>query len=211
MTTMTPQDRTAVRPAPGEIPAQRATPPEPAGSSPGRAERASAPERAATSAPSVRPAANRAAPVRVAPVRRRWPAAVGGLAAGLTLGTVGTVGVAFALSAIALPVTALTLPALTSPASAVSPAGVSPNVSVPGRVRTTVGDGTWQVGVDIAAGTYQTIGSVEGATCRHALRTARTGGTVTAAGVSPSRDTVVLAETDGWFASAGCATWRRVG
>jgi hypothetical protein len=122
------------------------------------------------------------------------------------MGTMGAVGAAFALSATTLPVTAVGLPAMTAPAGA--HAGVSPNVSVPGRMLTTVGDGTWQVGVDVAAGTYRTAG---GATCSRALRTARTGGTVTARSTAPGQTTVVLTADAGWFTTSGCAPWKRVG
>jgi hypothetical protein len=130
---------------------------------------------------------------------------VGGLAAGLTLGTVGAVGAVFALSATTVIITAAV------PASAVSVASLSPNVSVPGRVLTAFGDGTWQVGVDIAPGTYMTTGAVGGATCHHALRAARTGGKLTANSTGPGHATAVLAAVDGWFATSGCATWTRVG
>jgi len=121
------------------------------------------------------------------------------------MGTVGAVGAVFALSA----TTVITTAAV--PAPAVSAASLSPNVSVPGRVLTAFGDGTWQVGVDIAPGTYMTAGAVDGTTCSHALRTARTGGKLSASSAGPGRAAVVLATVDGWFATSGCATWTRVG
>src|SRR5689334_3438313 len=210
MTSTTSQDQDRPAAATSEVPTQRVTSPvvpRPATATPAPP----APTRVGPALPDRGPAVA-ARPVRVAPARmtslrserRRWPAAVGGLAAGLTLGTVGAVGAVFALSAIP---TASTTPALAAPA--VSETGLSPNVSVPGRVLTAFGDGTWQVGVDIAAGSYRTTGPVGDATCRHALRTARAGGAVTAAEASPGRDAVVLTEADGWFTTAGCATWRR--
>jgi hypothetical protein len=209
MTITTPsQDRTWVGSVTGEVPAQRTAPPErerptttTSRQEPARAP-AGAPKPAQVPAGAARP--TRVAPARTESMRRRWPAALGGLAAGLTLGTVGAVGAVFALSATTVITTAV-------PASAVSAASLSPNVSVPGRVLTAFGDGTWQVGVDIAPGTYMTAGAVGGTTCSHALRPTRTGGKLTASSTGPNRATVVLAAIDGWFATSGCATWTRVG
>ena len=87
--------------------------------------------------------------------------------------------------------------------------GFVANVSVPGRVLTSFADGTWQIGVDVAPGVYATAGAAD-PTCRHALRRTRGGGDGSRA-ASPGPDTVVLREADGWFATAGCATWRRIG
>jgi hypothetical protein len=194
----------------GEIPAQRTAPP--AEAQPVMATSMQPPARVAEAVarpvqgPAVVARPTRVAPARAQPLRRRWPAAVGGLAAGLTMGTVGAVGAVFALSATTVITTTAAVPA-----SAVSAASLSPNVSVPGRVLTTFGDGTWQVGVDIAPGTYMTDGAVDGTTCSHALRTARTGGKLTASSTGPGRATVVLAAVDGWFATSGCATWTRAG
>lgn len=139
------------------------------------------------------PAQRQASPVRIpAPAapraRRRWPVAVGGLAAGLAVGTAGAIGAVEATTTHATPV----------------PVGsrvVVANVSVPGRVLTAFGDGTWQVGVDVAPGTYASAG---GADCHHA-RSTRSG----ADGGGPT--TVVLTARDGWFTTAGCATWQRTG
>jgi hypothetical protein len=79
-------------------------------------------------------------------------------------------------------------------------------VSVPGRVLTAFGDGSWQVGVDVAPGTYTTVGGLD---CRHALRAALTGGDIAASAVEPDPATVVLTEDSGYFETAGCAIWRR--
>jgi hypothetical protein len=155
---------------------------------------------------------DRAQPLRVAardrvrPVpqrrsRRRWPAAVGGLAAGLAVGTVGAVATIGAMSAPAS--------VIVKPAAAQEPSFTA-NVSVPGRTLTAFGDGKWQVGVDVAAGTYTSAGTI-GPGCYHALRTAMTGGPVVNSTVSPGPATVVLTEADGWFETSGCATWTRTG
>jgi hypothetical protein len=166
----------------GEIPVQRSAPPG-----------ASLPE------PAVLPAPEQVRPAPTEPTRRRWPAAVGGLAAGLAVGIVGAAG-AVALMSMA-------------PAAAAAPAPPPPspaNVSVPGRTMTAFGDGTWQIGVDIAPGTYSTAGSAD-ADCYYALRTALTGGDTQSSTISPGPATVVLTESDGWFETFGCAAWNRVG
>jgi hypothetical protein len=142
------------------------------------------------------PAQRQASPVRVpAPAapraRRRWPVAVGGLAAGLAVGTAGAIGAVEATTTHAAPV----------------PVGsrvVVADVSVPGRVQTTFGDGTWQVGVDVEPGTYASAGGTD---CHHALRSTRSG----ADGDGGGGTTVVLGAQDGWFATSGCATWHRAG
>jgi hypothetical protein len=213
MTITTPsQDRASVRRTTGEIPAQRTAPAAGArtATTVPAAVAATVPAEVlrrvpTAAAPPARVAPARVAPATMGPLRRRWPATVGGLAAGLTLGTVGAVGAAFALSATTVVTTAAV------PASAVLAASLSPNVSVPGRVLTAFGEGTWQVGVDIVPGTYMTTGPVDSAACHHALRTTRTGGKVTVGGVASGRATVVLNEANGWFASSGCATWTRIG
>jgi hypothetical protein len=205
MTITTPsQDRTWVGSVTGEVPAQRTAPPErerptttTSRQEPARAP-AGAPKPAQVPAGAARP--TRVAPARTESMRRRWPAALGGLAAGLTLGTVGAVGAVFALSATTVITTAV-------PASAVSAASLSPNVSVPGRVLTAFGDGTWQVGVDVEPGTYTTTGA-GGPTCRHALGRTRTGARIAE---HRGSTTVVLTEADGWLDTAGCAMWTRTG
>ena len=148
------------------------------------------------------PAQRQAPPVRVAPLprrrdRRRWPVTVGGLAAGLALGTLGVLGGAE---------TATTEQGVATPA----PDGWVANVSVPGRVRTSFGDGAWQVGVDVEAGTYTTAGAVD-PDCVHALRTTATVGVPLQGAGHPGPATVVLTEEDGWFVTSGCATWYRAG
>jgi hypothetical protein len=138
---------------------------------------------------------------RVARVRRQWSVPVSELMALLTIGVVATVGAVSVLVTLSVPA---------EEAAAAPPPSVSPNVSVPGRVLTAVDDGVWQVGVDIEPGTYASTGSVAGATCRHALRLARTGGDVGTTTVPTGPTAVVLTADDGWFATSGCATWTRV-
>lgn len=213
-TTMPSHERTDAWPAVAEIPTPRPAAPSPVWPV------VAVPEQVRpSSAELFEPAPLQAAPVHLAPARpqpstandraaerrvaspRRWSTAVGRIATGLTFGAVGAVGAVLALSATA---TVTPDPAPTTPTAL--PASVSPNVSVPGRALTVIGDGVWQVGVDVEPGTYR---SARGdATCRHALRHDRTGADVTAAA---GAGTVVLTADDGWFATSGCATWRRVG
>ena len=145
------------------------------------------------------PLQRQAPPARVVPVvvpkpraRRPWPVTVGGLAAGLAIGSVGVISAVQAVPTQTPPVTG----------------GFVANVSVPGRVLTSFGDGTWQIGVDVEPGTYTTAGAGT-SSCRHALQPSRTGEATGAVGRGPA--TVVLTETDGWFDTSGCATWKRAG
>jgi hypothetical protein len=104
------------------------------------------------------------------PARSRWAWAAAGITAGVLTGAVGIV-------------------AVTAPANV--DAGVR---AVPTTPLTTFCDGTWDVGRDVAPGTYVAAGSTPA--CRH------TG--------SPRGQTgVVLGE--GPFETAGCGTWSRVG
>lgn len=120
------------------------------------------------------------------------------------------VGAAGTLAAAAI----MTAPAVV-PAPAVTPREVpephvafAGTVSVPGRELTSFGDGTWQVGVDVLPGTYTSAG---GPDCRHAFRAAVTGSDIVAGTVDPGPAAVVLAEASGYFDTAGCGTWTRVG
>jgi hypothetical protein len=138
----------------------------------------------------------------VFPTRRRtqqpWPVTVGGLVAALALGTLAALGTADEPT---------TRPATATPAS---DEGFVANVSVPGRVLTSFGDGTWQVGVDVAPGTYTTAGAVD-PDCRHAVRTSASVDDPPEGSGDPGPAAVVLDEDDGWFVTSGCATWRRSG
>ncbi len=118
--------------------------------------------------------------------------------AALALGTLAALGTADDPTA---------KPATAAPAA---DEGFVANVSVPGRVLTSFGDGTGQVGVDVARGTYTTAGAVA-PDCRHAVRTSANVGDPVEGSGDPGPVTVVLGENDGWFVTAGCATWRRTG
>jgi hypothetical protein len=159
------------------------------------------------------PLQRQAAPVLVAPAaprttsrttpavprpRRGRPISTYLIAAGLVVGTMG-----------ALAAVQATRPEPTTRPVAAG-GGYVANVSVPGRVLTSFGDGTWQIGVDVEPGTYATAGAVD-PICRHALRRTRTGGDRAEAGADHGPATVVLSEADGWFETSGCATWRRTG
>src|SRR4051812_30524555 len=122
--------------------------------------------------------------------RQPRPVATYVIAAGLAVGMVGGVGAVQAATTDSAP-----------PAAASG--GYVANVSVPGRVLTSFGDGTWQIGVDVEPGTYTTTGA-GGPSCRHALGRTRTGAKIAARRGST---TIVLTEADGWFDTAGCAMW----
>jgi hypothetical protein len=126
--------------------------------------------------------------------RQPRPVATYVIAAGLAVGMVGGTGAVQAATTDTAP-------------PGVASGGYVANVSVPGRVLTSFGDGTWQVGVDVEPGTYTTTGA-GGPTCRHGLGRTRTSAKIAERSGSA---TVVLTEADGWFDTAGCAMWTRTG
>lgn len=76
---------------------------------------------------------------------------------------------------------------------------------------TSFGDGTWAVGIDIAAGTYHTAGGIG---CQWARLSAF--GAVATSGVIASDHpqgaaTVVIAPTDVGFSTRRCGTWTKTG
>lgn len=133
---------------------------------------------------------------------RPRPAAVWGVVSGMAVGAAATLAAAAIVAAPAV-VPAPDDAPVTAPEPRVAFGG---NVSVPGRVLTAFGDGTWQVGVDVEPGTYASTG---GADCRHAFTAAVTGSAIVAGAVGPSPTAVVLADDSGFFATSGCGTWTR--
>jgi hypothetical protein len=73
-------------------------------------------------------------------------------------------------------------------------------------------DGTFRVGIDIPAGTYQTIVPKESAGCRWERRRSPNPESVIAHGTRKPTDTftVVIKATDKVFIAAGCGTWVRI-
>ena len=134
---------------------------------------------------------------------RPRPAAVWSVVTGMAVGAVGTM----AAVAIAGAPAVVPAPVITTPKTPEPRVAFAGTVSVPGRAMTSFSDGTWQVGVDVAPGTYTSTG---GPDCRHALKPALTGAAVVE---SISRDPaiVVLTDDSGWFETTGCTTWRQVG
>jgi hypothetical protein len=163
-------------------------------------------DRRPTEAPVLVIPAQRSAPPPQTPapavMPRPRPAAVWGVVAGMAAGAAVTLTAAAIATAPAV-VPAPTTISRHTPEPRVAAGGT---VSVPGRVLTAFGDGSWQVGVDVAPGTYTTVGGLD---CRHALRAAVTGGDIAASAVEPDPATVVLTEDSGYFETSGCATWRR--
>ena len=77
------------------------------------------------------------------------------------------------------------------------------------KAKNTVGDGTWTVGVDIAAGTYRTTDTV-GSTCYWGIYTSGTNGDDIIANDIPGggRPTVTLSKGQD-FNSTRCGTWTK--
>lgn len=134
---------------------------------------------------------------------RPRPAAVWSVVTGMAAGAAGTLAAAAIMSAPAV----VPAPAITTPRPPEPRVAFAGTVSVPGRELTSFGDGTWQVGVDVAAGTYTTTG---GLGCRHALKPAVSGAAIVES-ASQGPDTVVLTDDSGWFETTGCTTWRQAG
>lgn len=146
---------------------------------------------------------------RPSPSPRRWTWLVGGLAVGLLIG--GAAGAtAFPATRVVLapPVertVTVTLPpdTVTVPAPVPAPDGVAP---------ATFGAGVWEVGVDIAAGKYKTVGT-DGYGCYHARLLTGDGSVadILANGFSQGPVTVTIRDSDGYFETSGCYDWIRVG
>ena len=79
-----------------------------------------------------------------------------------------------------------------------------------GTQATSMGDGTWAVGIDIAPGTYSTSG---GDTCYWARLSGFEGGTdsIIANDLPKGSAIVSIAPTDKGFATKGCGTWTKTG
>jgi hypothetical protein len=78
--------------------------------------------------------------------------------------------------------------------------------------RTSVGDGTWRVGEDIAPGKYATAGP-DGSSCYYARLKSNDGGVgdIIDIKVTNGPADVVIRPTDGYFKTAYCSTWNKVG
>lgn len=140
--------------------------------------------------------------------RRTWPWIVGGALGGLIL--------IVAIAAACAP----TVPTPNYPARSVTPATV-PAIAVPppppappatpaapAGPRTTFGEGTWEVGVDIAPGKYKTTGT-SGYGCYYARLKTGDGsmGDIIDNNISQGPATVTIKSTDGYFETNGCDSW----
>jgi len=149
--------------------------------------------------------------------RRRWTWAACGLVLGVFVSSAGVVGAAYAgviapgpAGAGGFVVTAVPprTVAETSPTDAPAP----PDADAASGPRTSVGDGTWKVGEDIAPGRYTTAGA-DGSSCYYARLKSNDGsvGDVIDIKVTNGPASVVVRPTDGYLKTAYCRTWNRVG
>jgi hypothetical protein len=171
------------------------------------------------------PPAPRQQPASGVPVRSRrgraW--AAGGLALGLVVvGAAGVLAIANASLLASGPVTAGRLVAIAAPPRVVSASGTSPSraaavtaapdAKAGSGPRTSVGDGTWKVGDDVAPGTYTTAGP-DGSSCYYARLRNHDGGVgdIIDLEVTNGPASVVIRPTDGYFKTTHCSTWNRIG
>ena len=97
--------------------------------------------------------------------------------------------------------------AVTAPTAPTTPA------APPEPTATTIVDGVWLVGSQVAAGTYSNAGGVTGESCYWA-RLSGFGGQLTeiiANGASMSPQIVTVRSSDVGFQSWDCGTWTRLG
>ena len=78
----------------------------------------------------------------------------------------------------------------------------------PGQPNTTFGDGTYQVGVDIAPGTYRSAG---GDNCYWARLRSLDTGNIISNNASPGPQVVAIQPTDAAFQTKNCGTWQKSG
>jgi hypothetical protein len=174
------------------------------------------------------------APVPVPPrqpePRRRWPFAVGGLLLGLLIGGAGAATASTtATTQAGAPVSAPTTVTVTAPApppetvTVTAPAPAPETVTVqaapppapapsPAEPATGIGDGVWEVGVDVAPGKYKTTGT-NSFSCYYARLKSNDGslGDIIDNNLSEGPMTVTIKGSDGYFESTGCNDWTKVG
>ena len=158
---------------------------------------------------------------------RRWPWGVGGLAVGLLVGgaiasaTVPSTAVTAAASAPARTVTVTAPPPPPRTITVTVPAPPPETVTVeaprstaagPSGPLTTFGEGTWEVGVDIAPGKYKTTGST-GISCYYARLKQNDGSLhdIIDNNIQDGPVTVVIKSSDGYFETRGCEDWVKAG
>lgn len=137
--------------------------------------------------------------------RRRWPWVLLGVPIGMLVMLV-LIGIGNGPTRAAAPTT--TPAASGGSVSTADTSGEAPTAP-PGPL-TTFGEGTWEVGVDIAAGKYKTTGP-DGPNCYYARLKTGDGsmGDILDNNNSNGPVTVTVKESDGYFETQGCADWAR--
>lgn len=153
---------------------------------------------------------------------RRWPWALAALVAGIAIGSASHSATP-APAALAAPVVAAPAPAAPAPVvevptvapaapAAVVPAPVeAPAPAAPAGPLTTFGNGTYEVGVDVAPGKYRSSGVADSIAPLCYYDQTDSGGAIKdqgAANEGPSRTTLRAGLT---FKSQGCQQWEKVG
>jgi hypothetical protein len=140
--------------------------------------------------------------------RRNWPWIVGVI--GLLLYIIGGGG----KSSTSTVTTAEPPAPAAPPAAALEPPAPAAPPAAPADLAPGFGDGTYVVGTDIVAGTYETTGPAAGGigTCSWSRLKDTSGdfGSIIATDVRPGPTTVTISKTDGVFVTAGCSNWQKV-
>ena len=158
---------------------------------------------------------------------RRWPWALGGVVVGLLVGgavataatptaavtaTASTPARTVTVTAPPPPVRTVTVTVPAPPPETVTVEAPPPTAAGPSGPLTTFGEGTWEVGVDIAPGKYKTSGSTSSG-CYYARLKQNDGslGDIIDNNIQDGPMTVVIKSNDGYFETSGCEDWVKVG
>ena len=96
-----------------------------------------------------------------------------------------------------------------SPASTTPPTTAAPATTTSSGPKTSFADGTWQVGKQIAAGTYETSGG-SGCYWQRVSDMSGSFGSILANDTISGHDVVTILPTDVGFQTQGCGTWSPV-
>jgi len=144
--------------------------------------------------------------------RRKWPWLLGiAIAVLIPVGLLVVTGTRKPEAPIVVPPS--TSVRLTPTGSATANVPVRTATSLTGPL-TEFGPGVWEVGVDVVAGKYKTLGPKDGAVSCSWARYARSKGLhdeLLAQNSTEGPATVVIRSTDGTFDTRGCQNWVRVG
>lgn len=148
-------------------------------------------------------------PQQQPPRKRRWPLIlIAALVAIVFFACLGTI------IASKIPVSDKAHPVFVQPTSAPPTSPPKPKVKdAKPKPNTSIGEGTWEVGKDIQAGQWKTVGAQDSQVpmCYWDVRKDNENGEILAQGVknSPDAQGVVTLKNGQWFTTSGCQEWKR--